>query len=139
MSGEKVDEAEFGDIKVELRYTENEQVKEGRLKGHVRKRYSVLVKTDEGQESFTFHGSVAGFQEGTDPSVEEAFRCVLEDAMAYHNSEDMDDLQQRFGYEKASKVVEVWNGVKKTAEELEEIGLGMSRVHGILRKLDDME
>lgn len=132
-----VEKSEFRDVTLELRKTGTETSDIKQFKGYPIWRYSLLVKTEEGQERFAFHGSVAGYQEGTEPKAKEVFEMVLSDAISYINAEGIDDFAECFGYEKVSKTLEAWKGCKKTADKLKKLGFSEDDLFEMANALRD--
>jgi len=119
---ELVDRTEIDGTRLELRKTKVETSDFEKTKGLPIWKYSLLVKTEEGQERFPFYGSVADYQEDRDPEIEEVFEMVLSDATSYIEAEDIDDFQRMFDFEKVSRCVRAWKECRETAEKLKRLG-----------------
>ena len=97
--------------------------------------------TGEAVQSFDFWGSRKDYEDHdpTRVSAVEVFGCVLDDAISYWSSRDIDDFQANMGYEECSELLRAWNGCKAAAEKLEAVRIDEDAAYTMLDEIREEE
>lgn len=92
-----------------------------------KKHYHYIFSVSRGDtaSTFDFYGSHQDYKDENPGAVDpcEVFLMVVSDALSYIQSSDIDDFQSNFAYEECSKLIKAWEGCKKAARDLAELGL----------------
>jgi len=100
------------------------------------------VPSDEVE--FTFHNSHTVWREGRKRLVPEektfAFKCFIEDALAYLTSEDIDDFAANYGYDSIKELLATYEACKKTYFDLrEKLKLTNDDLYELSERLNELE
>ena len=87
---------------------------------YVKQQHEVEVQVGHLHTSFDYYCNDYDLDED---GLVNAFYCLLSDAVAYANAEDIDDFQREFGYDKVSECIEAYNGCKDAYEKLQKFNL----------------
>lgn len=109
-------------------------------------KYSIQVKSlDNGKRiRFNFWSSYQDFLDRKDKLTKEdlifCFRCLLEDAILYLNSNgDIDEFASELGLTKPSEVLRAFKGCKKQYEKCLKLGLTDNEIFDMVNAIIDKE
>lgn len=104
-------------------------------------RFTISIKTESGQKSFHFYGSINDFNnhknELSESDLSLAVYCIFSDAASYINAVDILDFKDEFGYEDSKEARRVYNACRKQATDLNDLGFSDDDIFETCNELQD--
>lgn len=106
-------------------------------------RFTISIKTESGQKSFHFYGSINDFNNHKNELSESdliwAVYCIFLDATSYINAVDILDFRNEFGYKDSKETRRVYNACKKQANNLNGLGFSDDDIFEMCNALRDLQ
>jgi len=133
---------DFKSHRIEVWERGHEIVENPFFKGECCFKHDIVVKVDGKETRATFFGSIHEYHQGkAEYGAEDliiALECFVSDAIAYMNSEDIDDFAREFGYAKVSEVIRAYRGCERQYKKLKRLGFEDSEIYELGGKLTEI-